>query len=75
MMINDMKKKQEEAMDSARAAIRAGLKKAGDIIESAGDRVEHAGFKKLGDLIERWGDQIEHLGDQKEDKKDERQAS
>lgn len=53
----------KQLLTTAREAIREGLKKAGDIVESAGDKVEHAGLKRLGDWIERMGDKIEHLGE------------
>lgn len=55
--------KLNQIMVSAREAIREGLKKAGDIIGTAGDKVEHAGLKRFGDWIERVGKTIEHLGE------------
>ncbi len=60
--------KSSELIASARQAIREGLKKAGDLIEQAGDKVEHAGMKRLGDWIERAGDAIEHLGESQDEK-------
>ncbi len=52
-----------QLLASARQAVLGGLKKAGDIIESAGDKIEHSGLKRLGDWIEKAGNTVEHLGD------------
>ena len=60
-----------EVMDSAKSAIREGLKKAGDIIERAGIDAQNAGMKKLGEWIERAGDTIEHFGEDRSEKRND----
>ena len=55
--------KYAQLLATARQSVRDGLKKAGDLIETAGDKVEHAGLKRFGDWIERVGNAVEHLGD------------
>ena len=57
----------QRTLGTAKDAAQAGLKKTGDLIEKAGDVVEHNVSKRLGNAIEKVGDAIEHLGEKKDD--------
>jgi hypothetical protein len=59
----DNSKQFSDVMDSAKNAIREGLKKAGALIERGGVDAQNADLKTLGEWIERAGDDIENLGE------------
>ena len=42
-------------------------KKAGDVVERAGEKISNAGAKKIGEAVYNAGDKLEHMNDKKRD--------
>ncbi len=65
----DGAKQSSDGMDSAKNAIREGLKKASGIIDHARVDTQSGGMKALGEWVKRTSESFENLGEDRNEKR------